>query len=91
MALDQFQFFCRFALNLLLPISQATGGFCHCPGDINVRMRKVLGKARKRGVVLSVCFSSEIGLVFYGCRNVLGCLAVMLILQSATKFMQILC
>ena len=44
----------------------------------------------ERGVVLNVCFSSEIGLVFFGCRNVLGCLAVMLILQSATKFIQIL-
>ena len=45
----------------------------------------------ERGVALNVCFSSEIGLVFFGCRNVLGCLAVTLILQSATKFIQILC
>ena len=29
----------------------------------------------ERGVVLNVCFSSEIGLVFFGCRNVLCCLA----------------
>ena len=47
MALDQFQYFCRFALSLVLPISQATDVFFHCPGDINMRMRKVLAKARK--------------------------------------------
>ena len=45
----------------------------------------------ERGVVLSVCFSSEDGLVFFGCMNVLGCQAVMLILQSARKLVQILC
>ena len=34
------------SFDLALPISQATGVFFHCPGDINVRMRKVLARPR---------------------------------------------